>query len=92
MLLLAVSALEKAGKVPIRTWVNIALIIGGFFLLVFLIRKAADMNKILLSAIIFVVVAIVGFHWVYERNEPAFLTPFVEYVAPFLPSAGKTQG
>ena len=30
--------------------------------------------------------AFVGFNWIYERNEPAFLTPIVEKIAPFFPA------
>jgi uncharacterized membrane protein YGL010W len=46
------------------------------------------MNKVVLAVIVFVVVVIMGFSWVYERNEPAFLTPLVEKIAPFFPSKG----
>jgi len=31
---------------------------------------------------------VVFFSWVYNRNEPKFLTPIVEKIAPFFPSAG----
>ncbi len=41
-----------------------------------------------LAIIVFVVVTLVGFHWIYSRNEPKFLTPFVDKLAPFFPSAG----
>ena len=35
-----------------------------------------------------VTVTVVGFHWIYNRQEPKFLTPLVDKIAPFLPSAG----
>ena len=57
-----------------------------------LIRSISQMNKLLLTFTIFLVVTLVGFHWVYERNEPKFLTPFVEAVAPFFHSKGKAGG
>jgi hypothetical protein len=38
--------------------------------------------------VIFVVGTVVFFSWVYNRNEPKFLTPIIEKIAPFFPSAG----
>ncbi len=46
------------------------------------------MNKIVAGVIVFVVVTVVFFSWVYNRNEPKFMTPIVEKIAPFFPSAG----
>jgi len=28
------------------------------------------------------------FNWIYHRSEPKFLTPFVDRIAPFFPTAG----
>jgi hypothetical protein len=28
------------------------------------------------------------FNWIYHRTEPKFLTPLVDRIAPFFPSAG----
>ena len=89
MLPLAATALEKMQAVPTKVWVNLALGILIFFAAVIVIRKAAEMNKVLLSVIIFVVLSAVGFNWVYARNEPKFLTPFIEPIAQFFPSVEK---
>jgi hypothetical protein len=89
MLLLAVTALEKMQAVPTKVWLNLALGLLIFFAVVIIIRKAAEMNKVLLSVIIFVVVTSVGFNWIYARNEPKFMTPFIEKIAAFFPSAEK---
>lgn len=89
MLLLAATALEKMQAVPMKVWGNVALFILIFFVAIVVIRKAAEMNKVLLSVIIFVVVSIVGLNWIYARNEPKFLTPIVEKIAAFFPSAEK---
>jgi hypothetical protein len=88
MLLLAVTALEKLHAVPIKFWINLGMAVLILAAAIIIIRKAAQMNKILLSVIIFVVITCVGFNWIYSRNEPAFLTPLVEKIAPFLPTAG----
>ena len=50
------------------------------------------MNKAVLGAIFFVVVTVMGFNWIYERNEPSWATPVVEVFAGFFPSKGKHPG
>jgi hypothetical protein len=85
---LAATALDTLKKLPPSTWLKIAAILAGFVLAIIILRKIARMNKIVLGVIVFVTVVIVGFSWVYERNEPKFLTPLVEKIAPFFPSKG----
>ncbi|MFA6287617.1 MAG: hypothetical protein WC661_09560 [Opitutaceae bacterium] len=87
MLLFAVSALEKASQVPAKVWLNIGMGLLIFFAAVYIIKQAAQVNKIWLAIIVFVVCALVGVNWIYNRNEPKFLTPLVDKIAPFLPSA-----
>jgi hypothetical protein len=88
MLLFAVTALEKLQTLPPAIWLKIAIAIGAFILTIFLFRRVMKMNKIIAAIIVFVVGTVVFFSWVYNRNEPAFMTPIVERVAPFFPSAG----
>lgn len=87
MLLIAATALDKIKAVPADFWLKLGLGIIIVIAAVFLIRKAAGMNKVLLTVIILVVVSAVGFHWIYSRNEPRFLTPLIDKIAPFFPSA-----
>lgn len=82
------TALEKIQKVPPLWWLKASLFILGFIAVVILLRKIAHMNKMVLGVIVFVVVVGLGFSWVYERNEPAFMTPLVNRVAPFFPAKG----
>lgn len=88
MLLLAVTALEKIQTLPPAIWLKIATAIAAFVLTIFLFRRVMKMNKIIASVVIFVVCTVVFFSWVYNRNEPKFMTPLVQKVAPFFPSAG----
>lgn len=88
MLLLAVTALEKIKTLPPAIWMKIAIAIAAFVLTIFLFRRVMKMNKIIAAVIVFVVCTVVFFSWVYNRNEPKFMTPLVEKVAPFFPSAG----
>ncbi len=89
MLLLAATALEKMHAVPAKVWINLSLGLLIFIAAIIILRKAAEMNKILLSVIVFVVLTSVGFNWIYARNEPKFLTPIIEKIAAFFPSAEK---
>jgi predicted membrane channel-forming protein YqfA (hemolysin III family) len=88
MLLLAVTAMEKLRTLPPAMWLKIGIAILAFVLAVFLFRRIMQMNKILAGVIVFVVGTVVFFSWVYNRNEPKFMTPIVEKIAPFFPSAG----
>ena len=87
MLLLAVTAVDKIQTLPPAIWLKIIIAIAAFILTIFLFRRVMKMNKIIAAVIIFVVGTVVFFSWVYNRNEPAFLTPFVSRIAPFFPSA-----
>lgn len=91
MLLLAVTALEKIKTLPPAIWGKIAIAVAAFILTIFLFRRVMKMNKIIAAVIVFVVCTVVFFSWVYNRNEPAFMTPIVQKVAPFFPSAGAYQ-
>ncbi len=87
MLLLAVTALEKIKTLPPAIWAKIGIAVAAFILTIFLFRRVMKMNKIIAAVIVFVVVTVVFFSWVYNRNEPKFMTPIVERIAPFFPSA-----
>jgi hypothetical protein len=88
MLLLAASAFEKASALPSSFWLKVILGIVGFFLAVILLKKLFEVNKVILAAVAIISVAVICINWVYERNEPAFLTPTVNILAEFLPTKG----
>jgi hypothetical protein len=91
MLPLAATAMEKLQRVPMQFWLKAALAIVLFVAGVILLKKIAGMNKAILGAIVFVLVTVIGFQWIYERNEPAWATPVVEKLANFFPSKGSYQ-
>ena len=88
-LFIAVTALEKMQAVPAKTWINLGLAVLILFAVIIVIRKAAEMNKVVLGVLIFVTLTSLGFHWIYSRNEPKFLTPVIEPLAKFFPTAAK---
>ncbi|MDP1580573.1 MAG: hypothetical protein Q8M02_09860 [Candidatus Didemnitutus sp.] len=87
MLLFAASALETAQTVPAATWLKLGIVIASLVALVFILRKIAGMNKILVGVAVGVVLSVIFFSWVYKRNEPSWMTPIVDKVAPFFPKA-----
>ncbi len=91
MLLLAASALESVQKLPPMMWAKIGIGLLAFIVAIVVIRKVAKVNKIVLGVIVVVVCSVMFFSWVYNRNEPAFLTPLINRIAPFFPSAGSYQ-
>jgi glucan phosphoethanolaminetransferase (alkaline phosphatase superfamily) len=88
MLLFAVTALEKMQTLKPEVWLKIGIAVVAFVVAILLFRRIIRMNKIIAGVIVFVVVTVVFFSWVYNRNEPKFLTPIVDKIAPFFPSAG----
>jgi hypothetical protein len=95
MLFLAVTTIDKLKDVPPRYWWIFAGCIAGFFVAVYILKLLLQVNKVFLILGVFVVCAFTFISWVYNRNEPAFLTPFVDQIAPFFPTAGayaKSEG
>lgn len=88
MILLAVTAVEKMKTLKPEVWLKIGIVIVGFLLAVLLFRRIMRMNKIIAGVVVFVGLSVLFFSWVYNRNEPKFMTPIVEKIAPFFPSAG----
>lgn len=83
----AVSAMEKIKELPPEIWFKIAMGVVILVAVVVVVRRAAKTNKVIMGVAAFVVVTILFFSWVYNRNEPKFLTPLVNKIAPFFPSA-----
>ena len=86
--LAAATTMETLRALPPSVWLKLGLAIAVIVGSVILVRRLAEVNKMVLGIGFTVGGAVLFFSWVYNRNEPAFLTPLVEQVAPFLPSKG----
>jgi len=86
----ASTALEKLQKIPTEFWLRIGLGIVGIVVVVIFLRKIAKVNKVVLAVGVGVGLTIVGFNWIYQRNEPAWATPAVQWLAGFFPTKGRT--
>jgi MFS superfamily sulfate permease-like transporter len=86
MLYFAVSAIEKIQHLPKKNLINLGLAALLVLVVIVLIKLAARMNKFLLGMIILVTFLVLMLTWVHERNEPKFLTPFINTIAPYVPN------
>ena len=80
------AALEKLKQIPTEFWVRIGLGMLAIVAVVIFLRKIA---KVLLAVGVAVGLTIVGFNWIYERNEPPWATPAVQWLAGFFPTKGR---
>jgi hypothetical protein len=80
---------SRFSAIPTGFWVRAAVFVAALVVLVMVLRKVAKMNKVLLAALLFVGGTIIGFNWIYDRNEPDWATPVVDPLAHFFPSRGK---
>jgi hypothetical protein len=91
MLLLAAAAAQSGGRlsqIPTDFWVKLVIGVVGIIAVVIILRKIANVNKVVLGVVIFLALTFLGFNWIYERNEPAWATPVVQWLANYFPSKG----
>jgi hypothetical protein len=65
-------------------------IVCAFFVLMLTLscyRFLKSISPALVALICLLVVGILIMHWTATRTEPPFMTPFIEFLAPFFPSA-----
>jgi len=82
----AVDIWDKLKNVPLTNWLYLG---GGIVVLcagVFVFKRAVKMNRIIFVILSTMIVVVVLMNWVYNRTEPAFLTPVIDKIAPFFPS------
>ena len=86
-----VTLAEKLHQIPMEFWVRIGLGVVALIAVVLVLRKIAHVNKLFLGVGVMLFATIVGFNWIYERNEPKWATPTVQWLGGFLPSKGKVE-
>ncbi len=83
------NALQRLQQIPSDFWWRIALCLGILIGAIIVVRKVAKVDKVFLTVGVLLVTTMVGFNWVYERNEPKWATPAVQWLAMFFPTKGK---
>ena len=77
---------EQLRQVPTQVWLNVGICVLAVIVLVRVWRVLKRFNEFAPYIAAALASALIFFYWVYERSEPAFLTPLVNRIAPFFPS------
>jgi len=88
LLAVATTATDKLHAIPADFWVKLALAVVGFIIVLIFLRKIMQANKVVLAAVTLFAVTMIGFNWIFERNEPKWATPAVGWLSGFFPSKG----
>ena len=94
MYFLAAAVTKKSGglrDVTPEFWMKIGIAIVVLIVVIVVLRKLAKVNKVVLAIGTLLVLSIVGFNWIYERNEPAWATPAVQWLAEYFPTKDAIQ-
>jgi hypothetical protein len=84
----ATTTLDRLKTIPPAFWGKVGIAIAAVIIVFILVQKVLNVNKFVLGGVTFVACGLIWFNWIYHRTEPKFLTPFVDRIAPFFPSAG----
>ena len=81
-----VSTADRLRQIPPEFWLRMLMAVGILIAVVLVLRKVAKVNKVVLAVVVGIAGTVIGFNWIYERNEPVWATPVVRWMAEFLPS------
>ncbi|MDR0901472.1 MAG: hypothetical protein LBM92_01745 [Opitutaceae bacterium] len=73
---------ENLADLTVEFWVEVLLVIAGLFVLSFIFEKLFKTSRLILGIAFLAVIAIIGYKWIRHRNEPAFMTPVINVLAP----------
>jgi hypothetical protein len=82
------TTLEKLQRIPPAFWMKLGIAVGAVIVVFIVLRSVLKINKFVLGGVAFIAAGLIWFNWIYHRNEPRFLTPLVDRIAPFFPAAG----
>jgi len=73
-------------NLPPDFWFKTGVFLVFVLVLVLAYRIYHKSNKIFFSIVMAVVFAVIFFNWVYNRTEPAWMTPVIEKMAKIFPT------
>jgi hypothetical protein len=82
MSLLILANVENFAGRPVEFWVKALFIIVGLFVLFWILEKLFKTSRLILSIALLIVIVMIGYNWIQHRNEPAFMTPVIDILAP----------
>jgi hypothetical protein len=87
----AATTLDRIEKIPPAFWMRIGAAVLAVIVIYIALRAVLKINKFVLGGAAFIAAGLIWFNWIYHRNEPRFLTPMMNRIAPFFPAAGAYQ-
>ncbi|MEZ5414089.1 MAG: hypothetical protein R3F03_07225 [Opitutaceae bacterium] len=87
--LLIFAALEKLRQIPLQFWINLGLCALALIMVVRFWRALREINSFMPWLATMIAAAMILSYWTYNRNEPRFLTPFVDKLTLVLPTKAK---
>ena len=85
------TAADRLRQIPTEFWMKLGLGVLIIVGTVFLVRKLVQVNKTVITVVTGLAMTIIGFSWIYERNEPTWATPAVRFMSGFFPTKGKVE-
>ena len=82
---------EKLQRVPNQAWLNLVICVVAVVLVVRMWRALKKFNDYAPYIVAMIAASGIMAFWVYERTEPAILTPVVERLTNFLPTKAKHE-
>lgn len=73
-------------SLPPDFWLKTGYFLGAVVFIVILVRIYQRSNKLWLGIFITAGFGVLFFNWIYNRNEPKFLTPVINKIAVFFPT------
>jgi hypothetical protein len=70
-----------------HNFVTILCAVGVLFMTISFYRFLKSISPALVGFVLLLLVGILVLHWTQTRTEPPFLSPFIDWLAPFFPSA-----
>ena len=78
-------------SIPPHFWTKTGVFLLLIVLIVVAMKTFKQSNKIWLMIVFAVTFGVFFFSWIYNRNEPKFLTPVIEPLSQFFPTKGYTR-
>ena len=78
--------LQRIEAIPPGVWLRIGIAIAAVIAVFVVLRKVAQMNKLVLAVIVVLAASFVGFNWIYQQNEPAWARPVIQPLGKFFPT------
>ena len=82
---------QMADQLPDSDWLRFGILLLVLLAVLQVVRLVSRMNRSLVTTVFLIGMIGLFVSWVHNRNEPEFMTPVVEAVAPFFPAKVRAQ-